>query len=181
VLEEVCQYIGITAVAIGDSVYFLDYDAIKNGINTYYKFTVNSTDDPSLETISFNKIISTSDYSGNESKISLDNVYNKVTLKDSLYTFENVIPDLFDDITNVTPTVDSDTSVTYGIETTTDGNMEVVLEKSGTTNYACFLKYYNNPNCTFYRYVNYPERWSEFVELVDVNTAINSSADYGAT
>ena len=37
VLEEVCKYLNVTAVADGDKVYFLDYDAIKNGINTFVK------------------------------------------------------------------------------------------------------------------------------------------------
>ena len=78
VLEEVCQYLGLTAVADGDKVYFLDYDAIKHGINTYYKYSVDEDSAPSLETISFSKTIKAEDYSESGATLSLDNVYNKV-------------------------------------------------------------------------------------------------------
>ena len=39
VLEEVCQFLAVTAVAYGNSVYLIDYDAIKNGNNNYYRYT----------------------------------------------------------------------------------------------------------------------------------------------
>ena len=93
VLEEICQYLGLTAIADGDSVYFLDYDAIKNGMNSYYKYEVNTTATPTLETISYNKTITASDYSESGSSLGLDNVYNKVSIKDDLYTFDTIIPD----------------------------------------------------------------------------------------
>jgi len=42
VLEEICRYLGLTAIADKDSVYFVDYDAIKAGINTYWRYTVDN-------------------------------------------------------------------------------------------------------------------------------------------
>ena len=36
VLEEICRYLGLTAIAIKDSVYFIDYDAIR--ANKYYNY-----------------------------------------------------------------------------------------------------------------------------------------------
>lgn len=91
VLEEVCKYLNVTAVADGDKVYFLDYDAIKNGINTYYKFTIGSTASTKI-TLQQSKEIEASDYVENGGQLSLDNVYNKVTVKDSLYSFDSIIP-----------------------------------------------------------------------------------------
>lgn len=98
VLEEICQYLGLTCIADGDQVYFLDYDAIKNGINTYYKYTVGNTSG-TLVTLTDTKEIKAGDYSENGGQISLDNVYNKVTVKDSLYGFDSIIPSMWDGLT----------------------------------------------------------------------------------
>jgi hypothetical protein len=131
VLEEICQYLGLTAVADGDSVYFLDYDAIKNGINTYYKYTVDVYASPELTTVSFAKNIEASDYSESGATLSLDNVYNKVAIKADLYTFEDVIPDFFDSLVNITK--DSDTSLQNSISAENGMWGEVVQNDIGDT------------------------------------------------
>lgn len=107
VLEEICQYLGVTAVAEGDSVYFLDYDAIRAGMNSYYKYSIDDEAAPSLETISFSKTIKAEDYSESGATLSLDNVYNKVSIKADLYTFDSVIPDMFEGAYNITKDSDS--------------------------------------------------------------------------
>jgi hypothetical protein len=55
--------LGVTAVADGSEVYFIDYDAIKNGINTYYKYSVSGTTAGTIVTKSFSKTIVAEDYS----------------------------------------------------------------------------------------------------------------------
>ena len=76
VLEEICRYLQLTAVADGDTVYFLDYDAIRQGNNNYYEYTIGSTDDPYFHEYQYFKDITASDYSSNNTKLSLDKVYN---------------------------------------------------------------------------------------------------------
>ena len=102
VLEEICQYLGYTCIAEGDSVYFLDYDAIREGINTYYKYNVNNISNPTLVTKEFHKMIRDKDHSENGASLSLDMTYNKVKIKDELYDFNLAIPDPFDDVDNIT-------------------------------------------------------------------------------
>ena len=102
VLEEICQYLGYTCIAEGDSVYFLDYDAIREGINTYYKYTVDNIANPTKETKVFHKMINENDHSENGASLSLDKTYNKVKVKDNLYDFNLAIPDPFDDVDNIT-------------------------------------------------------------------------------
>lgn len=96
VLEEICQYLGVTAIADGDCVYFMDYDAIKAGNNSYYKYDLSSKEAaPSLQTKQFSRIITAKDYSGSDNTLSLDNVYNKVVIEDDIYNIENILPDVF--------------------------------------------------------------------------------------
>lgn len=102
VLEEICQYLGYTCVAEGDSVYFLDYDAIREGINDYYKYTVDNIANPTKVTKVFHKMINENDHSENGASLSLDKTYNKVKVKDSLYDFNLAIPNPFDDADNIT-------------------------------------------------------------------------------
>lgn len=138
VLEEVCKYLNVTAVADGDKVYFLDYDAIKNGINTYYRFTLG-TETPTKVTLQQSKEIEASDYVENGGQLSLDNVYNKVTVKDSLYSFDSIIPSIWDEkyLTNYGG------SWSYVQEVNEDG-------KGGM--HKCFFKYLKHKNYTCYYY-----------------------------
>jgi hypothetical protein len=80
----------------------LDYDAIKAGLNTYYEYAVDDVSAPTIKNISFTKTIKASDYSDTDGSLSLDNVYNKVTVTDDLYTFDSVLPSLFDGMVNIT-------------------------------------------------------------------------------
>lgn len=174
VLEEMCQYLGVTAVADGDSVYFIDYDAIKSGNNSYYKYEVDSTASPSLVTLSFAKTIKADDYSETGGKLSLDNVYNKVTISDDLYTFDTVIPDIFSGAVNITKSSDSTLTtsenaangmwgevVSNEVGNTDDTNKNLLVmvdrvynpqkKEYGDFN-AVFVKYCDNPYYTFYKY-----------------------------
>lgn len=138
VLEEICQYLNLTAIADGEKVYFLDYDGLKNGINTYYKFVIGSNT-PTKVTLSQTKEITASDYAENGGQLSLDNVYNKVSVKDSLYSFDSIIPSIWDE----------DKLTNYG------GSWNYVQEvnEDGTGGkHKCFFKYLKNSNYKCYYY-----------------------------
>lgn len=106
VLEELCKFCGLTAVADGEDVYFIDYDAIKGSVNTYWEYTVGSS--PVGTTASYTTsstsvtktksfTIGPSSYSSTGTRLSLDMVYSKVTVKDNLYMVKSIIPSLFED------------------------------------------------------------------------------------
>lgn len=143
VLVEICKFLGLTCIADGNSVYFLDYDAIKNGINTYYRFSVGSTT-PTLVTLSQSKAIDGTDYVENGGQISLDNVYNKVVVKDSLYSFDSVIPSIWEEKDLVLyMTSDFNNNWSY---------YEVIDEDGEGGKHKCFFKYYSNPNYKSFYY-----------------------------
>ena len=169
VLEQICQYLGLTAVADGDSVYFLDYDAIKAGINTYWRFTVDNENGTKV-TVAQNKAITGGDFSATGSTLSLDNVYNKVSVVSDSNTFDEVLPEVFNNLTNITADRDtalaSSTNVNNGMygevvqsSLNHDGNLIVMVDRvynPQSNSYGDYntvaVKYYNNPNYKFYKY-----------------------------
>lgn len=175
VLEEICRYLGYTCVADGNRVYLMDYDAIRNGINTYYRYDLLASGSGTLVTVEHSKLIQASDYSENGATLSLDNVYNKATVTDDLYTYVNVIPDMFENLTNITKSSDASLSNStninqgmYGevVQSTVDNagdkvnnNMIVMIDRTynpQSGNYkdynAVFVKYFTNPDYRFYQY-----------------------------
>ena len=200
-MEELCQFLGVSAVADGSSVYFLDYDAIKKGNNNYYEYQVQGTGKPTLRTISFTKTITAKDYSESGATLSLDNVYNKVSIKADLYTFDTVIPEMFGTLENITKDSDSSlqTSVTaekgmwgevvqneIGNTTSTINNNMIVMvdrvynpqEKEYGAFNAVFVKYFNNPNYKFFKYN------SSGQDVTSSTTSLNytdTKTMYGAT
>jgi hypothetical protein len=166
VLEEICRYLGLTAIADKDSVYFVDYDAIKAGINTYWRYTVDNNSGQKV-TVNFRKAITGSDFSATGSTLSLDNVYNKVNVVSDYNTFEDVIPGVFDNLVNITSS--SDTTLAnssninngmYGEVVSGNGENMIVMvdrvynpQKNSYGDYnTVAVKYCNNPNFKFYKY-----------------------------
>lgn len=143
VLEEICKFLNVTCVADGTNVYFLDYDAIINNINTYYKFTVGNTT-PTLVTLEQSHAIEGGDYVLNGGTISLDNVYNKVAVKDSLYSFDSVIPSLWDE---------KDLTLYLKFDITKNWHYYEQIDEDGKGGkHKCFFKYYSNKNYKSYYY-----------------------------
>ena len=96
VLEEICRFMNVTAIGQGDEVYFINYDAIKEGENSYKEYTVGSSSF-SNTTLDSSMSIDSSSYSATGADISLAMTYSKVTVRDSLYAVESIIPPLYDD------------------------------------------------------------------------------------
>lgn len=181
VLEEICRFLGVTAIAYKDSVYFIDYDAIKNGNNDYWEYTIGSSNLPSKVTKTANYAIEgtlgQNNIAESGQNIVLDDVYNKVTIKDNLYKYTSVIPDLYNYAENITKSTDPDLSSSTNINNGRYGEVvgsEIGNEKNKTnnnmiamidrvydpqedkyTNYnAVFVKYFKNPYYKFYYYPN---------------------------
>jgi len=105
VLEQIAQYIGCSVVAYTNSVYFVDYDAVKagDGMLSFYKFTVGSSAAPTSSTMSQPAIaIGTGTYYDNSAKLSIGDVFNKITVKCNLNDYDDVLPDFFDGAANIT-------------------------------------------------------------------------------
>ena len=92
VLFEIMQYMGCTIIADGEDVYILDYDAIRNGKNTYFKYDISGSSIGSSQQITLSQSyqIKEGSYATNGSKVDLTEVFNKVTVKDDFYKIEAV-------------------------------------------------------------------------------------------
>ena len=160
VLEEICQYLGLVCIGNGDSLYLLDLDAIKNNQNLYTCYNVGSTQYSSV-TLSNHFSVLETDYMGGNNTISLDDVYNKVSVRDSFYTFDSVIPSFFENITNITKSEDPDVKDSQHIDngmygqiiSGSDGYTEILLDRvydpqdrKYKRQNVVFVKYYKNDN-----------------------------------
>lgn len=106
VLLQIIQYLGYTITAKGDAVYILDYDYIKNGYTDYLLYTTtNNWNSYTLSnaTLQQNYNITGESFKASGTQIELDNVYNQVAIKTSLYNKESLIIDIFNDdyLTNI--------------------------------------------------------------------------------
>ena len=158
VLEAVCTYLGVTAVAVGDEVYFVDFDALRAGNHQYYRYTL-ADETYTLATKGGLRTIVHDDYSGNGSSISLDQVYNKVSVKASLYDFDELTPSVFDTglLHNVTETdqsgsLDGSNWTIVNMGATQEGRQLKVMTESNHSKYKNFMRFFGNPHFTLHQY-----------------------------
>lgn len=141
VLEQVCLYLGVTAVADGDTVHFIDYDAIKNGEYGVYNYKLDGN--TVLTTKTSTKAINGDDYVENGATLSLSEVYSKATVNCSLYSFDSVIPSVWDEanLTNYGGKwgyVEVKDEINGAIKDPENGNQSIL--------HKCFFKYLKNSN-----------------------------------
>ena len=98
VLIEVMQFLGYTMFAEGDEVYIIDYDAIKRGNNKYFSYILTGTTLGTYTTVtkSYKYQITGESIGETGTTVSLDKVYNKVTVKDDFYTYDSLFPNFGD-------------------------------------------------------------------------------------
>ena len=110
VLIEVMQFLGYTMFAEGDEVYIIDYDAIKRGNNKYFSYNLTGTTLGTYTTVtkSYSHQITGESIGETGTTVSLDKVYNKVTVKDDFYTYDSLFPNFGDAKfeTNITAALD---------------------------------------------------------------------------
>jgi hypothetical protein len=103
VLEEMSRYLGLTAMQIGEYLYLVDYGAMKVQNPSYQLY--HKADDyatPTTATTSYSTV-EQKDIRGDGSNINFEQIYTKVSVKDSFYKPEYYTPDFWkeDYITNV--------------------------------------------------------------------------------
>ncbi len=99
IIEETCRYLGFTCLQWRDSLYFIDYQYMHNNdrhyVTRYAKsggYTAGSSSYLQVPTT-----ITKDSYLESNASISIEPIYNKVTVKANMYTIDNLIPDLFGD------------------------------------------------------------------------------------
>ncbi len=112
VLFELMQYMGYTITAVGEDVYILDYDALVKGRTKYFKYSLtgSSIGSPSNVTLSHSHHITGTSYAENGTKVSLDEVFNQVTVVDDFTEIDSLV-DGFNstkNLINITATYDTD-------------------------------------------------------------------------
>lgn len=103
VLEEMCRYLGLTAVQIGEYIYLLDYGAMSVQNPTYNLYKKSNDYLYPEEVTTTSATIAQKDIRGAGSSINWEQIYTKVSVKDSFYKPEYFVPDFWKDdyITNV--------------------------------------------------------------------------------
>ena len=110
VLTEAMQFLGYTMFAEGDEVYIIDYDAIKRGNNKYFSYNLTDSTLGTYTTVTkaYSHQITGESIGESGTTVSLDKVYNKVTVKDDFYTYDSLFPNFGDAKyeTNITAALD---------------------------------------------------------------------------
>ncbi len=150
VLEQICQYLGYTAFCIKESLYLLDYKFIYKGNNFYY-----DNWEEELGQLVDLKEVTVDSYSTGSQNISLDNTYNKVTVIDSLYTIDEIFPDIYNSTdlysytshsSNLNNPVDHYFKNNYWVTYCCDG-------KNMDNAYNLYTNFLKNPNVETFMYV----------------------------
>jgi hypothetical protein len=107
VLEKIMTYLGLTMVAEGDEVYILDYDGIRhrehNSLPYWHWDELDASATPTTVDLAveygdnYYYEISGSSYAQSDQSLSMDKVYNKVTVVDNFDIIDSVIDRVLDD------------------------------------------------------------------------------------
>jgi len=102
VLYEIAQFMGWSFIPDGDDVWLVDYKKEAEGQVTYEKYNIVSGQKTGEYVSDSNDIeIKTQDMAGGESKIDIDEIYNKIEISDNLYEIEDICTDIFDDANHI--------------------------------------------------------------------------------
>lgn len=103
---------GYTITSEGEDVYILDYDAMVKGRTKYFKYSLTGSiiGTPSTVTLSDSKYIDGDSHAENGAKITLDEVFNQVTVIDEFYEIDSLVDGLDNskNYINITSTLDND-------------------------------------------------------------------------
>lgn len=183
VLEQICQYIGVTILADGEDLYMLP---LKNDfVHLFDKYEIGSTAHTYVEDIIRGYTVQGDDYMATDNNLSMLSTFNKVTVTDKFYTFDSIIPSIYDDLENITAFSDERLQTNeyadhgmYGevVESktgnaTTDRNSRMIClvdrayddqdDEYSDAN-AVFVKYFKSPYFNTYNYSQYSSAQTEF-------------------
>lgn len=111
VIEEIMKFLGWSMVPDGDDVWCVDYRYENSGETSYSEYNIADIYEQDGVTIQYHsgtligsidvsdnpKEIEVEDMAEGESKLSIDDIYNKIELSDNFYKIDEIAPDMFDD------------------------------------------------------------------------------------
>lgn len=164
VLSEIMKYMGYTMAAYGEDVYIIDYDAIIQGRNKYYRYDIatSSSISTSVNLSHTHKIVGTS-FAETGNSITLSKIYNQLSVKDDFYEIESIVEgvDNSKNWINITDTSDAEakklqSSSKYGNMDIINGNGEYMfigsMMNDGDIPFFVIMKFYENPLIKTYHY-----------------------------
>lgn len=173
VLEQMMQFLNLTAVVYKDTIYCIDYDARKQNLDGWWNIDVNGNWTHSNGTstkydLRYQRIVE-----GGQT-LSVIEPYNKVSVIDKLYTYDSILPGIYEGLTNITSgtdtTLTSSTDFRRGVgEIQQSGmgnekgdanqNMIYLIDQIKndqmsyyTSHNLVIVKYFDSPNYTTHRY-----------------------------
>lgn len=146
-LEKILTYLGMTIVAQGDDIYVIDLDAVKNNITSYVKVDLNGIEPDTIVNMPSQNTITAGQYASDNSRLSLDKVYQRASVEDNFYAADNLLPDIFDETHQVRIFPDN----------TSDGLpkqaiVQCHIEDENDSEVWCFYRVYRNDLYNFYAY-----------------------------
>lgn len=157
VIEEILNYLGLTLIPWGDSIYVINYNGLINGWNDYFIYEGDNLtlSGSKAHTEHFKDIIG-DDISEGGQTISVDSVYKRVKVSDDFYPLEDLIvqtkdyedwidSDYFDNegrYTEKVNIVQSNDDITE-IDTTVYNNQKVFIKYVGVDNSVMGTYWYN--------------------------------------
>ena len=101
VLEHICLYFGFTAVQWKDRVYLMDYrkysSADSISMKVYKKSSGSFSPQSSTQTLGGAHTATSGDVRSHSASISFEPIYNRIVVKDNMYSVDSFIPNIFDD------------------------------------------------------------------------------------
>lgn len=101
VLDEICRYLGYTAMQWKNKLYLIDYQVFRDNANmnvyTYTKASGFKTGTNKVLENGGRRDIQAEDYRGSGNNISFTNIYNKITVRDSFCKVEDFLPAIMED------------------------------------------------------------------------------------
>ena len=104
VLEEVCKWLNLTAIIVGENIYLFDVEELQSNNYNFYRYSLLQRNDSELtysvedlQNLKENITITADLYGGTDNAISLDSGYNSVKAKDNFYKVSSLFEDAFDE------------------------------------------------------------------------------------
>lgn len=185
-LEAVCTYLGLVAVADGEYVFLLDYDNVSSQNRSFEFAGINGETRPAgVAPVIRNITHQGRNISRANATRSLGDTYNKVTVKSKPRKVEDLIPNLFESVDNITVESAGDgtrqqfSDYIYKAEQTVDTPdglmLQVLITGSAliarpiwTTNLLSFMKFLKCDNIKTYIYTanKNPKSYTELLDCV---------------
>ena len=104
VLDEICKYLGYTAIQWGTVLYLVDYQYFHNNnkIRTYFFSKSEGYNTIHEHNLAVANTITAASYKGSNGDISFESIYNKAKVNCNFYEVTDFLPDIFnqEDLTN---------------------------------------------------------------------------------